>query len=236
MRASFSSIIYRDASLLRVVVERLPGDRRMRQARMKRDLATFSLAQLGALFLLSGPALAVVSDNKTQAPLGGAPGVLFMWWICSRRKDKPIGGWLLYFYIQLYVGGVIGIIFMLLSVKNYSPAVWQSTPLYWLFIISALPAQALLVAQVVIGSVLLKSRQWRWVEYLQLLFTLDLAFGLLAMLIDQWHFPDNLVFDFFTITYASIWLLYFWKSVRVRSVFKTKDWKITPAPAATVPA
>jgi hypothetical protein len=39
MRASFSSTIYRDAILLRVVVERLPGDRRMKQARMKRDLA-----------------------------------------------------------------------------------------------------------------------------------------------------------------------------------------------------
>lgn len=205
-------------------------------ALMKRGLAGFSLTQLALLLLLSGSALALVSDNKNQAPLGGAPGALLMWWICSRRKEKPIGGWLLYFYIQLYVGGAVGIIFMLLSLKNYNPATWQSMPLYWLFLISGLPGQLLLVAQVVVASVLLKKRQWRWVEYMQLLFALDLAFGLLAVLIDHWHFQDNVAFNFLTLAYASIWLLYFWKSVRVRSVFKTKDWKAVPAPPSTVPA
>jgi hypothetical protein len=208
----------------------------MRQARMKRNLAAFSLTQLGILFLLSGPALALVSDNKTQAPLGSAPGALLMWWICSRRKDKPIGGWLLYFYIQLYVGAAVGIVFMFLSLKNYNPATWQSMPLYWLFLISVLPGQLLLAAQVVVASVLLKKRQWEWVGYVQLLFALDLAFGLLAVLIDQWYFHDNVAFDLLTLAYATIWVLYFWKSVRVRSVFKTKDWKVVPAPPATVPA
>jgi hypothetical protein len=69
-----------------------------------------------------------------------------------------------------------------------------------------------------------------------LLFALDLAFGLLAVLIDQWYFHDNVAFDLLTHAYAAIWVLYFWKSVRVRSVFKTKDWKVVPAPPATVPA
>src|ERR1700721_2626524 len=100
-----------------------------------------TLSQLAAILTFSILALALDSETKPAAPLGGAPGALLMWWICSRRKDQPVGGVLLYFYIQLYVSFAVGLVLIALSVKNYNPAIWQSMTLYWLWLISVLPAQ-----------------------------------------------------------------------------------------------
>jgi Protein of unknown function (DUF2569) len=186
------------------------------------------LAQLTAIFFSSVPALAWDSDTKFTAPFGGAPGALLMWWICSRRKDQPIGGWLLYFYIQLYASAVVSFLLIFPSLKNYNPAMWGDKTLYWLWLISVFPPQFLLLVQVVLGSIMLKQREWKWVQYLMLSLAMDLAFAVLSACIDNWHFPDNVFFNFFTIAYAVVWLLYFWNSVRVKAVFKTHDWQVTP--------
>ena len=187
-----------------------------------------ALGQLALIFLASVPAFGLDSDTKSTAPLGGAPGALFMWWICSRRKDQPIGGWLLYFYIQLYMSAAVSVLFALLSLKNYNPATWQNMTLYWLWVISVFPAQLLLIVQVVLGSIMLKQRQWKWVQYLMLLFAMDFAFAILSTFIDGWHFPDNVVFNYLAMAYSILWLPYFWRSVRVKAVFQTHDWRIAP--------
>jgi hypothetical protein len=187
-----------------------------------------TLAQFTAIFLSSMPAFAWDSDTKSTAPLGGAPGALLMWWICSRRKDQPVGGWLLYFYIQLYVSAAVSVLFIFLSLKNYNPATWQNMTLYWLWVISVFPAQFLMIVQVVLGSIMLKQREWKWVQYLMLSLAMDFAFAVLSTCIDGWHFPDNVFFNFLTMAYAALWLPYFWRSVRVKAVFQTHDWNIAP--------
>lgn len=194
----------------------------------RRLVRLLSLARLTAIFLSSVPALALDSDTKSTAPFGGAPGALLMWWICSRRKDKPIGGWLLYFYIQLYASAAVSLLFIFPSVSNYNPASWHDMTLYWLWLISVLPGQVLLIVQVVLGSIMLRHREWKWVQYLMISFAMDLAFSALSTCIDSWHFPDNVYLNFLTIAYAAIWLLYLWRSVRVEAVFKTHDWQIAP--------
>lgn len=196
-----------------------------------------TLTQLTLILLSSVPTFAWDSDTKSTAPLGGLPGALLMWWICSRRKDQSIGGWLLYFYIQLYVSAAVGLLFIFLSLKNYNPAGWRDMTLYWLWFISVFPAQLLLIVQVILGSIMLKQRQWKWVQYLMLSLAMDLAFAVLSICIDSWHFPDNVFLNFLTIAYAALWLPYFWRSVRVEAVFKTHNWKIAPPSptSATVP-
>jgi hypothetical protein len=195
---------------------------------MQRREQLRTLGQLTAVFLSSIPAFAWDSEAKSTTPFGGAPGALLMWWICSRRKEQPIGGWLLYFYIQLYVSAAVSLVFIALSVKNYNPDIWHSMTLYWLWVISVLPAQFLMIVQVVLGSIMLKRREWKWVQYLKLAFGLDFAFALLSTCIDNWHFADNVFFNFVTIAYSIAWLLYFWRSTRVKAVFYTHDWKIIP--------
>ncbi len=194
----------------------------------------FARTLIVVLAISSLPLLAWAADTKTQTPGAGLPGALLMWWICSRRKEQPIGGWLLYFYINLYVGGAVGLALIALSLKNYVPAAGVSPSLYWLWVIAVAPSQVLLIAQVVIGSILLKKREWKWVNYLRLAFALDVAFALLAIFIDQAHFEDNLIFDFLVLGVSTIWLLYFWRSVRVRRVFKTRDWSVVTQPPREV--
>src|SRR5207253_8049083 len=91
------------------------------------------------------------SDSNKSSPtssLGSLIGVLIVWYICSSRRKKEIGGWLLYFYIQLYVGVIVTVAIGLFSFRNYIPSTWATNPsLYPLFLLSTLPTLMLLPVQ-----------------------------------------------------------------------------------------
>lgn len=192
--------------------------------RQEGKMRTHAVWGVSSLVVLFSPLLVLAADTKTTAPLGGVLGALVVWWICSRRKEQPIGGWLLCFYIQLYVNAAVGIISIAASLKGYNPATWNSSPLYWLWVIAVAPRQTLFIAEVVIGSILVKKREWNWINYLKLVFGLNAAFAILAVWVDEAHFQSDLRFAFGNLGYSIIWLLYFWLSSRVRAVFKTKQW------------
>ncbi len=180
------------------------------------------------LILLFSAALLADSTQQSRAPVTGIPGVIVMWLICSKQKDKPIGGWLLYYYIQLYVGTLVSLVLVCFSIKNYDPSEWRNIPLYWLFLISVIPSVLMLLLNVVVSSVLLKKRQWEWVLYLRLILALEVGFAILGLAIDTVHFPDNLVFDVWSGFVSLIWLVYFVRSTRVVSVFNTHNWHTAP--------
>jgi len=53
---------------------------------------------------------AQASSTNTYTPT--FPGGLIAWWICSRRKREQLGGWLLFYYWQLYGGALMSVIFL----------------------------------------------------------------------------------------------------------------------------
>ena len=183
------------------------------------------LALFIATIALEPPLLAQSSSsNPAPAVPGGFIGALIMWWICSRRRHQAIGGWLLYFFIQLYISLGVTILLFIAGFENYRPSAWEGSGLYPLFILSTVPGLLLVPVQVTFGTFVLNRRDWKWVQRLKVVLLIDLVFVLIALAIDSYYFSDNVFFDVYSLIWPSIWLPYFTKSKRVQRVFKTKDW------------
>lgn len=199
-------------------VRQQEGDAKLRS----RSRVTFLIFIVAIVF----PSIAFAASESQRPPVPGAVivGALIMWWICSRRKQQPIGGWLLYYLIQLYFGFVFSLFVTLISIENYRPSVWEGSNLYYFFLLSTVPGLIIEIAQVIVATGLLRVRDWRWVNYLRMVLVIDLVFVMIAVGIDAIHFQDSIAFDVFSLIWPIIWLPYFSKSKRVERVFKTKDW------------
>lgn len=172
-------------------------------------------------------------SQTTSSPAGGSiGGALIMWYICNRRRTQEIGGWLLYYYIQLYVGVLLTVVMTAISFDNYLPVSWDAAPnLYPLFLVSTVPAVLLLPIQLGVAEKLRRSRNYSWVQILRYVLWIDLAAAVVGTLIDLTYFADNLAFDALALVWSLVWLPYFYVSKRVSRVFNTKDW-LAPLPTA----
>jgi hypothetical protein len=70
-------------------------------------------------------AFAASSGTRNQSAAGGALFVAFAIAYLSRRR--AIGGWLLYFYVQLYAGFVFSLIFTPQIITNLNPSNWLNS-------------------------------------------------------------------------------------------------------------
>ena len=184
------------------------------------------LAFLAIGFLLTSVA-PVAAQSGTQNPSTPVPGVgaLIMWYVCAKRKAQEIGGWLLYFYVQLYIGVVISLLISLASYENFLPSTWvKNQSLYPLYVLSVVPGIVILPIQLVAAERLRKSRDVRFVRTVRTVLWVQLAAAAVGAVIDFAQFPDNLPFDALAVIWPSIWLPYFYMSKRVKRVFETKDW------------
>ena len=60
-----------------------------------------------------------------------SPGFLIAGFICNGRKRNPIGGWLFFFYWQLYSGLLLSAVFFATNIQSYEN--FESTRLFALF-------------------------------------------------------------------------------------------------------
>lgn len=170
------------------------------------------------------PAFAA-SSGQPSPPAGSIIGGLVVWYICAKRKAREIGGWLLYLYIQLYVGVLIALFLNFLAIRNYLPSSWASNPgLYPLFLLSAAPGLIILLIQAVVAERLRRSRDVRFLRMLRTVFWIDLASVGVSFLIDSAEFRDSLPLDALHLIWPAIWLPYLYFSKRVKRVFETRDW------------
>lgn len=181
------------------------------------------------LLFINGVAYAATA-NATQNPAAGT-GIFIAFAIAlylSRRR--AIGGWLLYFYFQLYIGILISLFFIPQIISNLDPNQWDDSFLYVMSFLSVVPVLVLQLLKVAIATFLLFQRNKRNVKYLRnIIFCLVLA-STGAVIIDLLYFKDDpsIFFDAIILIFAIIWLLYFWKSQRVKMVFVDNNWSYIP--------
>jgi len=154
------------------------------------------------------------------------PGAIVAWIVCNTRKKYEFGGWLLFFYWQLYSGVVMTTIFFLINFQSYVPENFGRHPAtYYWFLASALPNLVIFVLQVAVGTILLSVRTWDLLVLLRGLIAAQVIATIAAIVIDVKYFPENVALNIVTMLVPqAAWLAYFCVSKRVRHVFQAHDW------------
>lgn len=182
-----------------------------------------TLVGLAAL-VLSSEALA--ADSRQGQNTVGA-GLFLAWAIAYLTRRRAIGGWLLYFYIQLYLSLLISLLFLPRVFANLNPGSWDSANLYVLFFLSTVPVLLAQAFEAYAATVLLARRNASNLRVLRFaLVALAISSGV-ALGIDIGYFSDapTLFFDILTFGFACIWCAYFWRAKRVRMVFVDRAWE-----------
>jgi hypothetical protein len=179
---------------------------------------------LSLIFLLPQNLLAADAGKSSSSPAAG--GGLLIWPVCYVRRKNPIGGWLLYYFIGLYVGLFISIALTVPSSSNYNPLEWDDKFHYFLFIITTIPGEIFLLAQVFLSFFLLskKRRDWKYIEILKKVLLADVVFSAVSIPIEVSLWPVSIFFSVYSAILSLIWFFYFRNSARVQYVFKDKLW------------
>lgn len=180
----------------------------------------------GLLVVLPWDVLAATAAQTTGQRTFGA-GLFVAWAIAYLSRRRAIGGWLLYFYIQLYISLLFSLLFLLVTLGNLRPAEWDSSKLYVLNFVSTVPVLLLIFGEVVAATLLLVRRSEANVKILRKVLVALVMASAIALGIDIAYFDDQaatLYFDVVTLVFAAIWLAYFYKAKRVRLVFIEGKW------------
>ena len=124
---------------------------------MKRILV-LSVQVVCFIFLLVSTAYAESQAPSTRNIGGPIFGAAIAALICYKARKRAIGGWLLYYYIQLYGGALILCIISLSSISNYYPQNWADKPLYTLYLLSTIPTDIANILEITVASCLLSKR------------------------------------------------------------------------------
>jgi len=199
------------------------------KARVLRCWLTSRFARLltvtGCIALLaSAEALAAASGTSTQSPAGG--GLLVAWLIAYLTRRRAIGGWLLYFYLQLYMSLLLSLFFIPKIITNLNPTEWDTVLRYVLFALSVVPVLLAGLLEAFAATKLLFTRNEGNLRFLRKVLFLVLAASIVSIAVDGAYFSDNgaVALDTLTLIFAVIWNLYFAKARRVQLVFVDKAW------------
>lgn len=184
------------------------------------------------LMLLPWEAFAAASQTTGQRTFGA--GLFVACAIAYLSRRRAIGGWLLYFYIQLYLSFLFSLLFLPAIFGNLRPTEWDSSKLYVLNLISVVPVLLLTAAVVYAATMLLARRSEGSVIFLRRVLLALAVARAIALGIDLTFFEDaptlfedapTLFFDVIALVFAVIWLAYFYRAKRVRFVFIEGKWE-----------
>jgi len=168
-----------------------------------------------------GAVLMLATDvaHEPTNPLG--LGGIVAWIVCAKRKDRSIGGWLLFYYWQIFAGAAFAA--FLLTTEGYAsymPEIHRRPLDFWLFFISAMPSVALLWVQAGTALMLLCVRTWDALQLLRYILVATAVFEWIALTIDIYKFPQNVTISAVGAVQMTAWTIYFFVSKRVEHVFK----------------
>jgi hypothetical protein len=171
--------------------------------------------------------LAASSSSSQYTPTYPG-GILVAWLICNGAKRSAIGGWLLFFYWQLYAGLLMSALFFSMNIQSYIPENFDSTKKFLLFLATTVPDLLLYLTMVAVGTTLLAVRTWDLLCLLRWVVLASLVVKIAGLAVDA-IYPDTNELEFLTyisIIADSLWLGYLFRSVRVKHVFQSHDWEI----------
>ena len=198
--------------------------------------ASFFVQVMSLVMLAALPALAAGS-RPSYMPGLTALGPLWMYWLCNSQKHKSIGGWLLYFYIQIYVGvPIVFGAFLIWTLPHLQANRWHDQTAFALFTLKSILPLVMITAQAIMATVLLKKREWAMVNLLRGLFVADLLSAIFGLGLDWIYWPSAMVSGMLGLLWPAIWLGYFGYSKRVERVFKTHDWETALNPGLATEA
>lgn len=174
------------------------------------------------LGLMSSPLMAQSNDPQSSVPAGLVvlPAIAYL----SRRR--AIGGWLLVFYIQLFVAIPFGLLFIPQTIMELNPNIWDNYLDYAMFFVSAVPITLAWVFEVFAGTKLLLSKNGKNLNLLKLSLAILAGASIISLVIDAAYFSDEIfiAIDSWTLFLSLVWLWYFAKARRVAKVFVEKNW------------
>ncbi len=173
--------------------------------------------------------LEAFAASGTQAPQAQNPvgaGLFLAWGIAYLTRRRAIGGWLLYFYIQLYLSLLVSLIFVPQIISDLSPGEWDSAIRYVLFFLSAVPVLLAEGFEAYAATKLLRTRNEANLLLLRKALVVLVVTSGASVAINVFYFSDapSIVLDVLTFVYAAIWTAYFTKAKRVRLVFVEGKW------------
>jgi len=154
------------------------------------------------------------------------PGGIIAWIICNAQKRHAVGGWLLFYYWQVYGTLVLSAVFFGLNIQSYVPENFENKTRFALFLAAAVPGLLLILIQTVVATFSIGVQTPDMLKVLRVVLAAQVLAGIIEVAIDSMNFPDNLFLSIYTLLQESLWLAYFFRSKRVRHVFGLQDWDI----------
>ena len=99
---------------------------------------------------------------RPLAPIGVIFAVL-----CYTRRKKEVGGWLMFFYYQVFASIALFLLQGILRFREYLPSWWESEWDHIVFLSAVLPRLFAFVLVGGISALLLYHRDWLWVRNLK---------------------------------------------------------------------
>jgi hypothetical protein len=132
-------------------------------------------------------------------------------------RKSAIGGWLLLFYVQTYVGILVTLLMLRIILSDMDPSDWESSKNYIFHLISLLPIFIYLFVEAIVATRLLFHRNQASVIFFKKLLIAGLAIFGLSLTIDLAVFKEEsmIIRSIMSLIFAAVWTLYFWTSRRV---------------------
>jgi hypothetical protein len=166
--------------------------------------------------------IAIAADSATSnSPTSAPTGLLMAFAIVYFSRRAKIGGWLLYYYIQLYISLLISLVFAPTILRQLNPSTWDTSARYVWYLLSVAPLEIGIFAEATLATVLLWRRNEGLVQKLRqvLLGLVVVSAGATAIDYAQFNEQPNMAMDLMTLTSSMIWCAYFYRSTRVMRVF-----------------
>lgn len=168
----------------------------------------------------------VNTSSSPSNPMPGLPGGIIAWIICYKHRRSEIGGWLLFFFWQLYGSILMTAIFFVAGFNSYVPESYSDARTYHLLLISVVPQIVIMLIEVAIGTMLLSVRTWDMFKLMRFTVLAAAIWFWISVSIDSRVFPESVILDVMSAVTSTAWTAYLFLSKRVRHVFETHDWEI----------